>query len=878
MAALTELFGFPFSGSISPSVRLLEKDFSAYQPGTSLSKSALIGFASKGPINEPTQVFNHEDLYRNFGYPDPTVDHGSYLLYAAIEFLRYGSEAWIVRVGVTDESDWDNFAKTAYVEVPASGLSAVIRTQLSGSTSVTIEEDINDKFRFSTNDSLYKRTVQIPAGDYTLTDQGSGNNLVDAFNALFVANDGIEAFVSNDTLAFRTTDRYGSNASIELISVEDSIYSTIEIGEEMDYAILAGENTVWPLGSSAIGYDFSGLTEPTLRVRVNGTGDSSIDNVTQTIPFDDLTQAYVSPDYDNPVAGQSDNDSGYGGPVASAAQVAGFINWWIDNPTKHTQTIPGGFRARVGTGNTVELYTAKRYIDGGVASTADGLTTINSNTTGYGELDDDGLNYIKGSDALVQVQFYSQNVDEILGFDGNAATGSILTAESTTSFINGGSTTIDSGTYYIDDIGKVTGSAYSASTAPTLMTIWADSPGITGNNTQVEISIDSEDGTISLSVYNNSNFVESHGNLNLDSTTTNNPYYIETWVNELSDYIYIEHETDVTGAPLVASYSLGTSSSTQGSDGYPYTTAGIPDTSAIDALITGNSQTGTGLYSLAEPEKIDIDLVAAPGLNSSSVMGSLIELCEITRRDCMAILDTPFGLESSDVKKWHNGAHPLNSTKLDTSYAALYWPWVKIRDSFNAIDVWIPPTGDILGVYANSERSDTVWAAPAGLKRGLVPTVKEVETYAYLTERDSLYGNRNAVNVIVPLPVEGPTVWGQKTLQRNPTALDRVNVRRLMLYIEKSLKQRSRVLLFEPHDEILRSTFVKIASTFLDEIKTGRGIYAYTVKCDEELNPASVIDRNEMRARIGIQPTKTAEFIFIEFTVYKTGSFEESDI
>ncbi|GAG77348.1 unnamed protein product, partial [marine sediment metagenome] len=94
MAPLTELFGFPPSGSISPSVRMLEKDFSAYDQGTSFSKTALIGFASKGPIDEPTRVFNHEDLYRKFGYPDPTADHGSYLLYAGIEFLKYGTEAW----------------------------------------------------------------------------------------------------------------------------------------------------------------------------------------------------------------------------------------------------------------------------------------------------------------------------------------------------------------------------------------------------------------------------------------------------------------------------------------------------------------------------------------------------------------------------------------------------------------------------------------------------------------------------------------------------------------------------------------------------------------------------------------------------------------
>ena len=122
---------------------------------------------------------------------------------------------------------------------------------------------------------------------------------------------------------------------------------------------------------------------------------------------------------------------------------------------------------------------------------------------------------------------------------------------------------------------------------------------------------------------------------------------------------------------------------------------------------------------------------------------------------------------------------------------------------------------------------------------------------------------------------EGFLVWGQKTLQRTPTALDRVNVRRLMFVVEKRIRQASRRLLFDPHDDEFRQQFTRIADTILREIQVGRGINAYIIKADEELNTSDVIDRNEFRARIGIQPLRAVEFIFIEFSIHRTGSFDE---
>jgi hypothetical protein len=241
----------------------------------------------------------------------------------------------------------------------------------------------------------------------------------------------------------------------------------------------------------------------------------------------------------------------------------------------------------------------------------------------------------------------------------------------------------------------------------------------------------------------------------------------------------------------------------------------------------------------------------------------------------MAIIDPPFGLTVKEIVQWQNGAHPLNTTRFDSDFAALYWPWVKIRDSFNNVDVWVPPSGSVMAVYARNDFLAAPWFAPAGITRGSVPNITDVFSRPTLEERDLMYGNRNAINPIVQyIDSQDFVVWGQKTLQRKPTALDRVNVRRLMFVIEKRIRAASRVLLFEPHDEIFRQRFIQIATGILEQVQVGRGLTDFIIKADEELNTPDVIDRNEFRARIGVQPTRAVEFMFLEFSIHRTGSFD----
>lgn len=407
----------------------------------------------------------------------------------------------------------------------------------------------------------------------------------------------------------------------------------------------------------------------------------------------------------------------------------------------------------------------------------------------------------------------------------------------------------------------VTGSTNT--TGAIVFSITAESPGTSGNLTQVVVTDNVREGSFNLQVYSNGANVESWGSLTKDTTSR---LYSDSFLVLNSSYIRTVDNTSVAGLPTPGTYTLS-----GGTNGIP------SDSDDQDDLIIGSNVARTGMQAFGDPEQIDIDLLAIPGFTSTSVVTSLLNMLALQRQDCFGIIDPPFGFTVNEIVAWQNGQHTLNSTKFDSSYAALYWPWVKIRDTYNRIDVWVPPSGSVMATYVLSDALGAPWFAPAGLNRGLVPLIEDVYSTPTSEERDLMYGYRNAVNPIVKFPgTEGFFIFGEKTLQRRPTALDRVNVRRLMLYLEKTIREAAKRLLFEPHDALLRRQFVSIASRILDTVKTQRGVYDFFVKCDEELNTPDVVDRNELRAQIGVQPVRTAEFIFIEFSIHRTGSFTEN--
>jgi phage tail sheath protein FI len=207
---------------------------------------------------------------------------------------------------------------------------------------------------------------------------------------------------------------------------------------------------------------------------------------------------------------------------------------------------------------------------------------------------------------------------------------------------------------------------------------------------------------------------------------------------------------------------------------------------------------------------------------------------------------------------------------VDSNYAAVYYPWIKTIDINTNKLITVPPSVLLPGVFAANDNVAGEWFAPAGLNRGGLTGAVAVLDRLSQAEKDTLYENK--VNPIVQFPGQGIVVFGQKTLQDKPSALDRINVRRLLLTVRKYIASTSRFLVFEQNSSTTRNTFLNIVNPYLESIQQRQGLYAFRVVMDETNNTADVIDRNILKGAIYLQPTKTAEFIQIDFNILPTGA------
>ena len=271
------------------------------------------------------------------------------------------------------------------------------------------------------------------------------------------------------------------------------------------------------------------------------------------------------------------------------------------------------------------------------------------------------------------------------------------------------------------------------------------------------------------------------------------------------------------------------------------------------------------INAISNPDEFDINLLATPGVIHSlhsTVTNHAIDKVE-DRADAFFILDgSPYGATIQQAID--------NVKALDSNYVGTYHPWVKILDSVKGRPTWVPPSVVLPGVYANNDRIGQEWFAPAGLNRGGLTEVLEAETRLTNAERDDLYENR--INPIASFPGQGVVVFGQKTLQGKPSALDRINVRRLLINLRKFIASTSRFLVFEQNTSSTRNRFLNIVNPYLEQVQANSGLTAFRVVMDDSNNTPDVVDRNQLVGQIFIQPTRTAEFIVLDFVVQPTGA------
>ena len=366
--------------------------------------------------------------------------------------------------------------------------------------------------------------------------------------------------------------------------------------------------------------------------------------------------------------------------------------------------------------------------------------------------------------------------------------------------------------------------------------------------------------------------------------TDGTSYYLQTTGSFIggSRYVRVKQVTNTPGyfdnngiaktaytasIPINASGSFSGASGSLGANAQYYDQ--ITDGNRAQGIPSGSSATNQGyvdmLNLLSNTDDYKYNILLMPGVFSNLQTGLVTQAISNAqnRGDNIYIADlVPYGAVLSTVT--------TQAASRNTSYAASYWPWVQVQDPDSGLNVWVPASTVIGGVYAYNDSVSEPWFAPAGINRGGLSNVIRAERRLAQTDRDTLYNGK--VNPIATFPGTGVVVYGQKTLQTRASALDRVNVRRLLISLKSYISQVAQNLVFEQNTTATRNNFLAQVNPYLESVQQRQGLYAFRVIMDDTNNTPTVIDQNQMVGQIYLQPTKTAEFIYLDFNITPTGA------
>jgi len=545
--------------------------------------------------------------------------------------------------------------------------------------------------------------------------------------------------------------------------------------------------------------------------------------------------------------------------------------------------------------STIVYVNTASFTDSTLASYAVSSSTIfnvSSSAAAYSS----SLQYISSSASSPNIVF------TYIGSNGLLGNLQYVTSGSTTTYFSGGTNTE---AFVLETLseGEIMNSSGSLYANGTLSSGTADnfrwqivSPNI-NNGTFTLIIRQGNDSTISPSILETwsnlsldpfaSNYIEKViGNQYETVANDNGEYYVQLngeYANK-SRYVRVKQVNyttpdyfDNTGNPKsqytssIPTSSLGVFDGATGKN-LPTGVAGAYYNNISDTNIQGlpASAYTESISLLSNQDAYRYNLITAPGLiadgtnfpSHTSVISQLINTVQ-SRGDAMTVLDlVGYGSNILPVT--------TNAITYDTSYAAAYWPWVLTIDPNSGRQVWVPASTMIPGVYAFNDSVSAPWFAPAGINRGVMSNVVRAERNLTQSNRDLLYESN--VNSIATFPNTGVTVFGQKTLQKKKSALDRVNVRRLLIELKSYISQVADALVFEPNTVVTRNNFLAQVNPYLASVQQQQGLTAFKVVMDESNNTPEVIDNNQLIGQIYLQPTRTAEFIILDFNILPTGA------
>lgn len=372
------------------------------------------------------------------------------------------------------------------------------------------------------------------------------------------------------------------------------------------------------------------------------------------------------------------------------------------------------------------------------------------------------------------------------------------------------------------------------------------------------------------------------------SGVTSNGYSFDCGIGVFQTYLDVEFPTSTYYLLTSRKFTLVPSGGFDGwdvnrltrtySDGYQQN--GIYDGVAPNEVPKNDFQAWeTAINTFANPEEVTINLFATPGINwdnQTILVQNTIEMIETQRADTLYVIDSPdinipvtVGENRADVVASEDIVDALDNADINSSYSCTYFPWIQVRDTQNNVNIYIPPTGEVVRAMAFTDNTAFPWFAPAGLNRGVTNARKS--KYKLSQEaRDILYNGR--INPLADFAETGTAIFGQKTLQVKDSALNRINVRRLLLQIKVLISNIAIRLVFEQNDQATIDQFLSKATPVLDTIKRERGLTDFRIKMDDSNNTPETRDRNELYGEIFLKPTRAVEFIGITFTITPSGA------
>tara|TARA_R110001599_G_scaffold115443_1_gene282186 strand:- start:1049 stop:3448 length:2400 start_codon:yes stop_codon:yes gene_type:complete len=788
---------------VSPGVYTIEKDVSDFAPSVNPSIVGLVGFASRGPVNKPTLLTSPADLIRTFGTPDLVT--GGQGIFGALQVLQKTNQVYYVRAATTDAKASNNVFSLASAPHAALNVSAMNPDYVYRFDMQAFDK-AGSQLGNETSVYAYRERPYVSGtagGSIYPTTPFANWGPTDWHNAV-IAGFG-QAFDVN-------------NGQLQYIPSGYAATSGMVVGRE------AGGTTTNAASFTAKTYFASGVTY---------TG-----NYLSATPIDinDLTfiraetvstAGHGASGYThvwNGVAGPEDNFLGGTSAGAKVTAASSTMTLNANAPSGATLLVSGS----QGGYQLASLYPGLGYNYSAINYTAGlqyrGLRYVVNQTNNDGRFD-----VLVQSDGGTE-ESYTMSMTK----PGNSVSATSLYPEdvltrgldnSVSDYVKGNFFTLDSTTF---------------------------STGVNPASTAFSATVSGVGPFAVPTTFG--------GSMTAETPWTGGTYSSSGFTPENAAYAAIGTTWRCITLEDTTLDSKGGVNGDAGSYGGNMTNANV-----TNALV-GTTGAKTGVYAL-DSEDTPVTIAAVPGVSQQSVQNALITLAENTQ-NFLAVVSPPVGFgNAQQAIEWSNGNADGRTAAINSSYAAVYWPWVKQFDAYTGADRWYDPSIYAIGQMCFTDEVADPWFAPAGLSRGRLTQPIDVEVKLNQGDRDALYGPGNIVNPITKFNTDGIVIYGQRTGQRAPTALDRINVRRLMIFLRRMVLQSTRRFVFEPNDPVTWEAVRSVINPALADIQQRRGITAFQTVCDSTTNTPLRVDRNELWCKIILKPTKTAEILVFELNL-----------